>query len=1753
MRARPPVAYRLRPAARGCRLGAQACAPAGCAAAAPTALRSGGFESGSPLHCRAAGGLQSRETRGTGRDGEQNFALLQRRALASSSRAQRSPRRAPPKTDGGPPAAARRNAAVDRLTSNIHDISDMSPHVLTAAATAAAKSGMKGHWTACVSRAFELRKGLSVRDAALLFSAATRMRAQDGRFLDMLAGVILAKFQRAREQQALQEQLRDQRWRQRAQGAWAPESPRGDSGLRSTTPAADGRLPPSSPPAPASDPAIWQGESFGAVSISAAASSRALSPSQGCTLSDQEPGSRSRSAASLSPSRSSFPPAPSATGTLTPQARKAESPIAAAFSPFAVYSVAVSCATLRYFNEELLTALAACATHVPLSSFSGFDLVGLLAAFASLRFLPPETFLRQAHALLRDEMRQWSSALQRRYPLPPQRTEAADSPASGAHRGASPHGASVEAPPPRAFPSGKKEIRAHPRRECPSSGDPEEAAFAPARSASTSSHTGSRGLALGRELPLEDAVTHGNLPERQTVNLAAVLHSMARFAELSDGAAARGSRSRRETDVEGKSIHSDSKKHIREHGTADGGERSEFFKDCLTLIQDHLHIHLRHLPASIDRRQPVPAFLAGSGSLTAFQKLDSDAGAHAASVEPHLLAACPRYNFAFSLTSLRDLSVIASVLNFLPSLACCASVRWHPSRPASSVVHAILDDLAILAPRIVERSAQRETASGAIGFNARESNSGESSRLPQSTSSPPSFAAEGNMQGARGGSDSASDAFCHLVRPHSQLPSSSSPAAFLSLLSIARAHSRLQPALRPQEPLLSQCLLEMLRHPSALTPVRFVALWRIFSSLSPRTAEDVAALRGRPRGPSAAGQSVEPPAEPEQPRSADAAAEASFYEASPHAGTRGEAGRAGVTALGRAAFGFLCQHSERMLSSCTISQLASVASSLLAYEPLLQAPSHTQGGPSSAYTAQATFIANGIRRRLLELYQMQARHGSEAAQAGDEADGGAPEAPRGNPDARTQTRVCNSSAGERENADQLLRAARKGAPAAEGLLERPQQAVWLLAVLGRFTPESAQYAALPLLTALCSGAANASHANDQARAGARDGTSFLADTDYEALHLSRRDAAAVDDLRPPFISPLVRALSAQEVAVLLRAMARLHLRHIRLLTQVCFHLSAALDGENAAIDGSAECRPSVHAEGDSTSVADVAHTAATPLASGRASAASLASLLLALAKLSFHPALLDAPTYSAGAPSRASSPHSVSRNAGSGGVFSRSGMSSEAPAEAAAFSWTAVMRELTSRCRRQLLGSLDAHPAAATLEGRASASGMLEQLPLSRYVADSEAASAPAAEGEVTLFTAVNALYAFALVDFADCYSACASRGGDAPPPADSATGEASAAPRGQTTSERRAHWPTRGGCGSLMSEAATALVAVCQRHLLGSATTRGTSLPNPAEEGDAKDMAGAAWPCESSLKLLAEKASAEMPRIELSRKSQGSVETFTQLIAVHAALDRLRAIPGGAGEDVGEPSGEERSTAAALNQTEELADLGQHTLLSPHAMAVLQMAREQGERGLRAGQAPAPATLATSAFHRQAMMALEAALSEEFLTEVPFLSGVFYIDCVLHERRPPVALEFDGPLHFYHPASFPRSNGSYGQDSGGGSDRQRALGGSLESQGGSRNDGVGSREEAETGRRPLTQRQPPAEGGGHGRRAEKDEGALQSRRAPPQKRMPYTSLSLFKQRLLERHGFRVVRIAYSDWLRLDGDLEKQKAFLIQAISSPLD
>ncbi|ESS33006.1 RAP domain-containing protein [Toxoplasma gondii VEG] len=1736
-------------------------------------------------------------------------------------------------------SASRINVAVDRLTSNIHDISDMSPHVLTTAATAAAKRGMKGHWAACVSRAFELRRGLSVRDAALLFTATARMHAQDARFLDMLADVLLTKFRKVQEQQALQEQLQEQQQRQRRRDSLRAESPLPASRSRPQS----HTLSPDSPGLPDSGshvcPSPASPGSFTECSSQLRSASAPSSPSPVAATSSRLP------PAASPPSLPVIHPAVS----LPSESR------AAAFSPFAIYSVAVACASLRYFNEELLTALATGATHVPLSAFNGFDLVGLLAAFASLNFVPPPAFLRQAHRLLGNEMRLWTSRVQQALHGHQKslegRAHAADRPGQTSVVGKPSH---VPPPPqfgesfPRGWPDGGADENWQTRRsaDCTSSScSPlsggkcrDEERMSEHTTGFREEHRVPREPHFGRELPIMDAVTHGSLPDRQTVNVASVLHSMAKIAERSEALSAQGQREAGRDFGLPARHDTTGVRQLRDGG---GKEQTEFFKICLTLIRTHLSAHLNS--GRISENDLVFSGCAASDGtpFAADQAQQPEREPHRnvgasrhVAVDPSSSFLCPRYNFAFSLTSLRDISAIACALNFLPSLHFFSALKESQgsSTATSSVVRVILDDLALLAPRIAERSETTSAAPADLGPPAwapsvtGDSLSSVSSYPPRSFDSrgeAPATQGSGRLSCPRGSVllPGAGQAVPGAVSPGvascADLRRSSSPSTFLSLLAIARAHSRLQPPVHPQVHLLSCCLREMQRHPSLLTAMRFVALWRIFSSLCPRNVEEVFRSRGCPRGIAAGREAPQLRLQMEHSFSGEATVAATPKEPSSPLWVGSDQDVERVAALGRAAFGFLCQHSERLIFACTLPQLASVASSLLAFEPLFKTADAEE--VRSAYAVQATSVANAIRRRLVQLYRMQEERPLGAIGQGDfdqrdGFEGGASEVYRSEMEPTARMSKCNASAEELPYPECIETARQNGARGK--LLERPQQVVWLMGVLGRFTPESGQYAALPLLTALCaSGGVESTqkYLSSESRIFARPDSSLKG---YPPISSGRivpghdggpNRANATENLSHAFASTWVQGLSAQEAAVLLRAMARLHLRHIPLLTQICVHISVLLDTSLNGSDQNVDQQKRGTPIGDSTVVvcdADIerkstqgglnpisewsseAHdgraqgftsassygsmtpSSSGPLCvSGHASSSSLASILLALAKLAFHPFFLSGPNAcalrsSALPVSRINGmpPSEAQPDASRSGIFGVRTLQPVTqgctPDSAAASAWTAVLRSLTLRCERMSLDFSASKSPPTESEGQTFPELGSQRCALMRSNTDSVG---HVTEEPVTLFTAVNALYALALVDFDSCCVKTVQNGNQTPPTWES-FGEHGAA---QSTSAELCEGSNRGRAERagehLFSEAIAALVTVCKGHLFTNGTRNLSTTPSAVQtEGECGSNSEEAE-FEGRLSENAVKDVAfEVDTFDAGGGERGTSEIFGQLIAVHASLERLQASHTATCHSRGAAATQEGNAGCPPSSAKAVCEPQHQGPVSPQTMETLKLARNRGENVLRTGRMPSPATLATSAFHRQAMMALEATLPEErFLTEVPFLSGVFFIDCVLHERSPPVAIEFDGPLHFYHPACYSCSTPRHSEVDGSeaeGSEQvvfydfedfdQVSKISSHSVEGGT---GRSVREDRMHHFGADTKRQAcdPSD--------KEKRMTSQHRRWRGLRAAQYTSLSLFKQRLLERHGFRVVRIAYSDWMRLDGDLEKQRHFLLRKIGTAPD
>ncbi|CBZ52476.1 conserved hypothetical protein [Neospora caninum Liverpool] len=1743
----------------------------------------------------------------------ENHAVLLRRAFSTSGHWPRTTQRqgSLQASSARRASAARINAAVDRLTSNIHDISDMSPHVLTAAATTAAKRGLKGHWAACVARAFDLRRGLSVRDAALLFSATARMRAQDARFLDMLADVLLAKFQKARDQQALLEQLREQQQRQRRRDssraeASLPASRSRPTQPRALSPSCSGPCDASVSEAPSDAPAGAFSSSF----------SRSLSPGPSQSSAGSFP--PSPTPGSPASSRLAAPLAPSSLCPSADAAVPVTDPPRAAFSPFAIYSVAVACASLRYFNEALLTALATSAAHVPLSAFSGFDLVGLLASFASLNFVPPAPFLREAHALLGEEMRLWNSRVQRTLrlegagPPPLERRDCTDSRAGLGTLGGM--GAVGSAASQSRQISLRRQSQDFPDGGCRKGGADREPSSLPqtgsgnrpdAAGKSGETEEPQEGDALprdlsSRELPIAEAVTHGNLADRQTVNVASVLHSMAQFAEKSEERSAPGRETGRGFRRAPRSEDADPKRQRR--GLEVGGdEQAAFFSACLSLIRTHLAAHLRSAPVP-QVGLPFSGRAASGTSAAAAEKVQTWAhetnpltdASRPVDLDPQPRRACPRYNFAFSLTSLRDVSAIASVLNFLPSLEVYSALKeaQAPPEPSSSVVHAILADLALLAPRIAERTGNPEAAPVTVGLAARTTSANRHSSVASPVPAVSTDASSAPQRDVRLGPSESP------LGPGQVVPGcpralasrvgvrpSSSPATFLSLLAIARAHSRLHPPIRPPVPLLSCCLREMQRHPSLLTATRFVGLWRVFSSVCPRS-EELARLRSSPAG-RATWEAPRPRGEMSE---ASAEIGPSFLDETPSSLLFADQDTARVAALGRTAFAFLCQHSERLIFACTLPQLASVASSLLAFEPLFK----TADGRDESrrvYAVQATSIADAIRRRLLQLYRMQERTVGATVQGDAERAGSGLE---GDSSTESGDVEATTHAGQSRASTDLPEAiswtARANCAAPGELLQRPQQVVWLLGVLGRFTPESGQYAALPLLTALCSGVGDACKTPairifPQPSSSRKESLPKAGAVSELGVDGRPERANATETLPRVCVSPWVLGLSAQEVAVLLRAMARLHLRYTPLLTQLGFHLSALFDnsregigrkaGQRSTREGRPEAQPpqgtaaaavppvdrpepavqddareeklTAGDRGPHSELWSAAHDAhgftsgspssasvpsSPPLASGHASSSSLASILLALAKLAFHPFFLSGSPHRGpasscapvcgtnGLPLSVSQLRDASRSSPRGTDPSQTEPHCRSQDAAAALAWTAVLRRLSLRCAARPWVESSESQSPARSEGRsAEGLGIQRDMSATRSHRDDDLEQA---DKEVTLFTAVNALYALALVDFKECCvgdnvqqtTQMRERFGEQGARQSSSSGCCKDATRLSGETARV----------SLTSEALAALTQVCKRNWFtrGQRDLRTTPSPDKKEgEGSDREEAHFGGPPSGAEEVK----TFEMDRLG-GRGESGAFEVFGQLIAVHASLERLRA---GDARGVGTPDG------SAVPQPFGVPPRAlQQRVASAQTMETLKLARDRGEDALRMGHAPSPATLATSAFHRHAMMALEAALPEEkLLTEV--------------------AIEFDGPMHFYHPASYSRSNarrshlgseadggvhadargsGNFGRDRKVAADSVNGGAGSSSRERVRRSTGDAGRQACDAGDKNMS----------HSQNRWREVRSAQ-----------YTSLSLFKQRLLERHGFRVVRVAYSDWMRLDGDLERQKHFLLRKIDAALD
>lgn len=1077
------------------------------------------------------------------------------------------------------------------------------------------------------------------------------MNQQDGKFLDMLSGVVLARFHKAQERKTSMRLLREN--------------------TRVSCEDQSAHTSPSSDPSTSCPPSL-DGTQF---SAKPSVSSSVSPPASGCSA----------------------------------------SPIAAVFSPFAIYSIASACCTLRYRNDELLSVLALGAVEAPLSAFNGFDLVGLLASFASLQFLPVQGgFLKNAQVLLSGEMAKWERLLLERFVagvphnvVPPFSLSDCLAPSASANssrpsyeripfqeskseRGRDKlHGRpmkdseqAVEASTQRDTVFGVSEgpgtlarKQALPQSASLPFQRDEDSCEVPRRILSAGDQSG---LVFDLETSLARSVLDGDLSHRHTLNAASLLHSFARFAEIQDqllhtrklrknlrhpsepvtgDEASRACRAPQPSRENGRycgGVHDAGLEVILASCLCEGSQSAEkndtlmarkhFFDSCLSLIRTHLYIHLKMTVPGL-KHPEVQFLLRRTRGRLREEFKDHDNGVGFKAEEPAVqsdgaAAVLPRYAFSFSLTSLRDLSVVAHVLNFLPSSrsytfspsslasptsefpefetssnqtpstsshgpvqsrtcassTCYSASSFRGDTSAPSVPHAVLEAIATLSPRLVtskwsfpvrggstcsqgHRMGESADLKGALallascsrsnpaevqsetldrrraGLLAIPKSSAMSSGAPADFSqcSAPTKSSSPLLQPANpqaghamtgvsktdkacvmtppgvGSSDGTAYTFtgsndCRSLEEWAAIPysggapgpslpapaSSPTPAtSFLSLLAIARAHSRLQPPLPPPEPLLSQLLLEMQRHPSALSTTRLVSLWGVFATLSPKCCTAAEVTEPLRSGTGRAASEV---------RSATGV---SFSTDNKPVGTLGRESMPAErrNALAQTAFALLVKESARLVPLFTASQLASLSSALLAFENVFITSNETPTGwplPDASaleYRQAAVTLTRMVQRRLLDLWE------SHEGSLGTETDNNEAHRERGRPQPlETEGFPTNEREGR---SSEWATARRSGAPPSvlareDGLvlakeipenplptppeagvrytrqievlgladllgqrqgtakkgLERPRQAVWLLTLLGRFAPNYGQRAALPLLSAFVSESRN---------------------------------------------------------------------------------------------------------------------------------------------------------------------------------------------------------------------------------------------------------------------------------------------------------------------------------------------------------------------------------------------------------------------------------------------------------------------------------------------------------------------------------------------------------------------------------------------------------------------------------------------------------------------------------------------------------
>ncbi|PHJ22267.1 rap domain-containing protein [Cystoisospora suis] len=1981
--------------------------------------------------------------------------------------------RKPPKARASKDTAE--GAGIKGLICNIHDISDMSPQVLTAAAATAAKHNMKGHWVACVARAAQLRKALSVRDAALLFTACARMRQQDGKFLDMLSAVVLAKFQKARERKISMGLLQEQKARSSSQ----------DGSLRSSS----------------------------------------SSPSSSC------PGSVSSSQLSMRSPLSS-----SASSSLSSGC--SVSPIAAMFSPFAIYSIASACCTLRYRNDDLLSALALAAVEAPLSAFNGFDLVGLLASFASLQFLPLNGgFLKNAQIMLSGEIARWESLILRRFiegvprkeeasllqtassfSLSSTRTES-NSQRERLHMHQTNHlGQAVFNISPQSgavFSAGSGQACSVQNQVLQTSTPPlskrkEVPSGAPRSKVGDDVQPP---LLFDLESSLDRSVSDGDLTHRQTLNAASLLHSFAKFAEMQNQMMQMRKVRKDRRDLLGQPTgdetgqahgalqpqkesisycnHSSAVSRVQGAGlevtvfpSVCGNDQpreddtlavqGRFFDSCLSLIRTHLYIHLKKTVPHF-RHEELQFLVSKERSQRMLQEehlekhdLQATPESEGSAVKSDVSTTPPRYAFSFSLTSLRDLSVIARVLNFLPTTGFSAyspppsSVRSTlPDSPhtvttsstetlstafgaflhsytsasrlksdvvtslpsdtsAPSIPHAILDAIVILSSQFVTSSScspvQGATTSltntacpqitcsssdlkGALALLAsvspasssfqthsrtRVRKPGASVSTPESSSaryaSPADLPKESLQQqmvsslrhpqtadpgidrdaainsnadkacvvgipvggfpggGTFGGTSHQKSLSHKASTPQSgrglvsSLPTPTDPTTsatvFLSMLAIARAHSRLQPPLPSPDPLLSKLLLEMQRHPSALNTTRLVSLWGIFAALSPKSSPATEVTQAPVTGKGQAAAEVH-----------YAGAPVSADDETPGK-TQGQfiSSESQGRTLAKTAFPLLVRESTRLVPLFTAPQLASLASALLAFEHVF-APSDevltAQSLPGTAalgYRQAAVTLTRLLQRRLLDLWNCQEgnlkrdwdpnqEYGEQKRRQQLDSQGVYTRQKEGSPaesvtptnlDASPSTLV--QEGGPPKMKDTLergrLEKPRKvaspctttdaGRPAgllghrhgtAREILDRPQQAVWLLTVLGRFAPNYGQRAALPLLDAFLSASQNtdtakrlspavgaegtpkqvkeassreASERRDLHEASKRQETMNLgpeipekqtvgADLSFSScygggagstlhrevqLHrevlVETRETESVEKMPSTWAS----LLTAQEVAAVLTSMARLRVRHERVLSHLCLRLVTLLrqsesratggndhggstsvsDHVNAEVLGSLDksgvsgcfsidvpdtlkrggrmrVRPSRREDGSGDGLGSWSTSALHASRECRISSSSLAGVLLSLAKLAYHPFFHSSSGFPVASVRDAYSPESGTSDTSEplirepGQVRSRCDHAGERSrrrprsAEQASLAvasaerlWRVILEELVWRCRDQR-NELPIKEKPGEPEETARVAPQFHF---------TERQPSKIHQSHISLFSAVNALYALALTGFAGPHGEAPSAVIPEQVPAviPFSTGETGGSLQRQHSTAEAESLQARKKqqenscaptgsvfCGAtLVWQAVEALVRVAAGHLLLCNVSPLSFAANREPRTEAESNRSSA--CTRSGSDGAEEGITVEPeydgkRLESFLKTGEQTEAFSQLVAVDAFLRP--------------PSSVRNAISSATRQEEDgQAEHEQALSVTKETSILLARIRRLAEKALEdEGEWRRPETLATTAFHRQVVIALQEALpGEDFLTEVPFLSGVFFIDCVLHRRCPPVsakrrgtqvALEFDGPFHFYYP--LPSSSACAEMEAPeyqlGQPPRTKVAGTDYEShlkrwkdkkeKSPSTGDRIicqdYSRCLSDAGNRLVANEKAGCTNVG----SENSQGLLRSYSLVPEtsgggKRssLRYTTLSIFKERLLQMHGFRVLRVTYRDWSCLDGDPTSQKYFLLRKIGS---